>query len=203
MKQKLKLLILFSFLNMVIMKFESSNICEQENKKCTRFYDIYNKFEITCGRYECFGSFNHTCGEDNCAIDEKSCLYFQALNSNLIRKIISPASYKYKLRKHEKILQMIKSWPSPSYKWNPKDVCIRNSGCFLKHEFPFMNQLFSIKKRIKCFCEQKHSYQCIDSYCVANKQVCDALVLKLASISKQGFNKCNHLNKTIERKILF
>ena len=200
MEAKLKLIIFSVLLNVVVLQ-----ICRRENQNCTGLYDIYNTFKTQCKKYECFGKFNFKCGEENCAIDEKSCFYFEALNSNLLRIIKGPKAYEETLKMNEKALEMIKTCPSPSYKWNPKNVCIRNNNCILKHKFPFLNKMFSTNRKIKCICDNKHSYQCMANYCTVNKLACDALVSKLSVKSNinTAFSTCNNLYKTIERKILF
>lgn len=187
------------------ISFDSSSICQRENENCTGSYNIYYKFQTSCEKFDCFGDLNYTCGSNNCAADRKSCYYFQTLNSNLIRIIISPTSYKYNLRKYEKELQMIKSCTAPFQDWNTNDVCIRSNECFLKHDFLFFNKMYNMKKKINCFCDQTHKYQCNNKYCATNKQVCDDLLLKLSheSINKTNFNKCNHRSNVIERKIVF
>ena len=180
---------------------DPSRICRRKDIKCTEFHSINNKFKRIC-QHECLGSFNNTCGQNYCALDQISCLTLKAYNSDLIRKIIGPTTYKSKMKNNN--LQKIKDCPSISYEWNFKHVCIRKRDCYLKYKLPFMNKIFSsfsIKERktFKCFCDQNHSYQCMNKYCVTNKQTCDALVLNLSfnpSIYK-NFSMCNNLRNIL------
>ena len=145
MESKLKFLILSVFFNAVFTHFDTSQVCLKENQNCIKSH---------CKKLECFGEYNYTCGQYNCAKDKKSCFYLEEMKNNLLRRILNPINLKQILKNFEKVSKMIKICPNPSNKWNIQDICIRSNQCFTKYNLPFLSQMFSTNKRIKCNCEK-------------------------------------------------
>lgn len=200
----MKFLIILVILK-VIFAFDSNHICEKEQLNCTGYYDFNHNFKTECKPFDCFGQYGYECEKGKCAISKKSCDFYLALSSNLMRAVISPSKYKVNLRKHEKYLKSIKSCESPNKEWQPKDVCIRLNDCIQKHTHHLLEKSVVIKKKIDCLCDQKHHFECNKQYCAVNKEACDTLAINIAQNSsiKTRIQKCTHQTKIIERKFSF
>ena len=154
--------------------FKTSNICVKSEDTCMKKINTNSYISSTCRPPKCFGNYSFECGPNHCSSDKKHCEFYRSIKSNLLRLLLSPSMYQIQLRRFEKELELIKACPLSGYKFSKKDVCLKNSNCFLQIEFPH-----TVKKKIDCPCDKQHSYLCMKRYCVTNKKACTALEVNL------------------------
>jgi hypothetical protein len=139
--------LIISFIECMNLNLKTSDMC----------------FPIEGKKFECHGFYHYNCGEYVCTRSQYSCHIL-----SLFSVLKGPHQKRY-----ESLISKIKE--CSQYTWNPNDVCLNKKVCKENHyHISSIHRFWTIQsKQIECKCDGKYSYKCKNSYCAANKQVCD------------------------------
>ena len=166
----LKFIIYILFCNL-IFGFKHSDICIQSEINC-KIISATKNIKLNCMKAECPGDYKHQCGTTHCAVEKRSCDTYRDINSNLLRSYIMPKMSRRHIRNYQASLDKIKN--CPIFKWNERDICVKNSNCFQESELIKKNGTLKTLKKTECKCGQQHRFHCYKQFCVTNESTCDA-----------------------------
>lgn len=155
----------------LIFGFKHSNICLQTEIHC-KSISVTQNIKLNCKKADCPDGFEHQCGKTHCAADKISCDNYRDINSHLLRSFIMPIMSQKHIRKYLTALDKIEN--CPIFKWNERDICVKNSNCFQENELIKKIGTLKTLKKTECKCGQQHRFHCYKQFCVTNESTCDA-----------------------------
>lgn len=122
-----------------------------------------------CEKIPCSSNLTFNCHFGYCARDKQKCE--ELLNIlYLIKLYKSYSAYTLDSKREFKLVQEMHECPISKHKLT--SMCKQFKNCYTSVSLPKLAGKTSVLKPINCPCRGKLKYQCGNSYCAVNKEVC-------------------------------